>query len=84
MSVRLQVLIAEALEAGIRKAAKRARVTTSEWVRRAIEMALRQETDGLRGGAVDRLAALEAPTADIEQMLAEMDVGRGKGASKGH
>jgi hypothetical protein len=45
------------------------------WVRRAIEQALsngQTEVDPL-----DRLSHLGAPTADIEQMLAEIESGRG-------
>jgi hypothetical protein len=75
MSYRLQVLIPEALERQVRKAAHRHRLSTGAWVRRAIERALREPTD-----AADPLARLEtlgAPTADIRQMIAEIDAGRG-------
>jgi metal-responsive CopG/Arc/MetJ family transcriptional regulator len=75
MSFRLQILIPERLAARIRKAAERSRVSRGEWVRRAIERALveqRAEADPLA-----RLAGLEAPTADIEQMLSEIEAGRG-------
>lgn len=81
MSKRLQVLIPGSLDAVVQKAAKRARISKGEWVRRAIELALRQEREGPRGGAVDRLAALEAPTADIEQMIEQTEAGRGKGVA---
>jgi metal-responsive CopG/Arc/MetJ family transcriptional regulator len=67
MSHRLQVLIPEELDMQLRKAARRNRVSTSEWVRRA----LRQSVD-----PVARLASLNAPTADIEQMLSEIGCGR--------
>jgi hypothetical protein len=75
MSHRLQVLIPEALDARIGKAAQRQRVSKGEWVRQAIERALAEgprEADPL-----ERLAALGAPTGDIEQMLAEIEAGRG-------
>ena len=75
MSYRLQVLIPEALERQVRKAAQRNRLSTGAWVRQALERALREPP-----GAADplaRLASLGAPTADIDQMLAEIDAGRG-------
>ncbi len=75
MSHRLQVLIPESLEARLAKAAQRRRLSKGEWVRRAIEQALAEgprEPDPL-----DRLAALGGPTADIDQMLAEIEAGRG-------
>ena len=67
MSHRLQVLIPEDLDMQLRKAAQRSRVSKGEWVRRA----LRQSVD-----PVARLASLNAPTADIEQMLSEIVCGR--------
>jgi hypothetical protein len=74
MSHRLQVLIPERLEARIRKASQRCRISKGEWVRRAIEHALAQE--GAVADPLSRLAALGAPTADIDQMLAEIEAGR--------
>jgi hypothetical protein len=74
MSYRLQVLIPEELDARIRKASQRSRISKGEWVRRAIEQALdksRPEVDPLA-----KLASLGAPTADIEQMLVEIESGR--------
>ena len=48
MSHRLQVLIPEELDIRIRKAAQRGRISKGEWVRRAIEGALRSpETKGI-------------------------------------
>ena len=61
------MLIPEELDMQLRKAARRNRVSKGEWVRRA----LRQSVD-----AVARLASLNAPTADIEQMLSEIVRGR--------
>ena len=77
MSHRLQVLIPEKLDQRLRLAAKRDRVSKGEWVRRAVERAL-SGPDRRRGQTdpVARLASLEAPTADIEQMLAEIEAGR--------
>jgi predicted transcriptional regulator len=75
MSIRLQIVVPEALDRQIDKAAQRSRLSTSAWVRQAIERALAE--GGHAGEALDRLARLEAPTADIEQMLAEIEAGRG-------
>lgn len=74
MSHRLQVLIPESLEMSLRKAAQRSRVSKGEWVRRAIERALADEREA--GDPLSRLASLEAPTGDVEQMLAEIEAGR--------
>jgi hypothetical protein len=75
MSIRLQVLIPEGLDARIRKAAQRSRLSKGAWVRGAIERAIaedRQPADPLA-----KLASLGAPTGDIDQMLAEIEAGRG-------
>jgi len=73
--MRLQVLIPPGLEARIRKAAQRQGVSKGEWVRRALEAVLaggvREEADPLA-----RLSSLGGPTADIDQMLAEIEAGR--------
>ena len=74
MSKRLQVLVPEALDRRIRKAAQRSRLSAGAWVRQAIERALQ---DTHRGDPLDQLAALGAPTGDIAQLLAEIDAGRG-------
>ncbi|MEO7793781.1 MAG: hypothetical protein ABIV06_03335 [Thermoanaerobaculia bacterium] len=75
MSHRLQVLVPEALEAEIRKAATRGRISKGEWVRQAIEVALRERSP--QADPLARLARLDAPTGDLDQMLAEIDRGRG-------
>ncbi len=74
MSTRLQVLVPPGLDARIRKAAQRRGMSKGEWVREAIERALR---DGDRGfDPLARLASLGAPTADNDQMLGEIEAGR--------
>ena len=75
MSHRLQVLVPEGLDARIAKAAQRSRVSKGEWVRRALESAL-DDHQPQTPDALTRLAALGAPTGDIEQMLAEIEAGR--------
>jgi hypothetical protein len=72
---RLQVLVPTGLDTRIRKAAHRHRLTKGEWVRRAIERALAEERGPV--DPLDRLSRLGAPTADIDQMLAEIDAARG-------
>ena len=74
MSHRLQVLVPDGLEARIRKAAQRSKLSKGAWVRRAIEQALQVGTTA--GDPLARLSALGAPTGDIAQMLAEIDAGR--------
>lgn len=74
MSNRLQVLVPESLNARIRKAAQRGRVSVGEFVRQAVELALANER--MAGDPVARLARLDGPTGDIDQMLAEIETGR--------
>jgi hypothetical protein len=76
MSHRLQVLISEELDAQLEKAAQRSRISKGEWVRRALHESLGQ---GKQNSAVDplaRLAALNGPSSDLEQMLDEIEAGR--------
>jgi len=74
MSHRLQVLIPERLDARVRKASQRCRISKGEWVRRAIERTLAE--DAATPDPLSQLAGLGAPTADIDQMLAEIEAGR--------
>jgi len=77
MSHRLQVLIPEPLDRQVSKAAQRAGISKGEWVRRALEAALRPGRQvAERPDPLDRLGALGAPTADIDEMLADIDRGR--------
>jgi hypothetical protein len=73
MSRRLQVLIPEQLEVRIRTAALRQGVSKSAFVRNVLEQALPDSS--FRGQVsedpVASLAALNAPTADIEVMIAQ-------------
>ena len=78
MSKRLQVLLDEAEFAEIRKAARLSRMTVAEWVRQALRRARREEpmTDSRRKIALVREAARGSyPTADIDQMLSEIERG---------
>ena len=65
----------------IREAARRRGVTVSEWARSVLREARRADSDG---DADRKLAAIRAadcrsyPTADIDQMLAEVQKGYGE------
>ncbi len=74
MSERLQILIPESLAARLRKAAQRAGTTRSALVRDAIERAL--DEYGGTDDPVSALGELDAPTADIERMIEEIEDGR--------
>ena len=83
MSKRLQVLLDEVEWAAVRRAARRQRITTAEWVRQALRSARREEPEGdpKRKLAVVRAAARYSfPTADIDEMLAEIERGYAGGA----
>ena len=78
MSKRLQVVVDDAELRGFRRAAKRAGMTLSEWVRQTLRRA-EQATDV--GDAARKLEALRIasryafPAPDIEQMLEETERG---------
>ena len=77
MSHRLQVLIPPDLDAQLRKSSQRLGISTGEFVRRALRKSVLQPVNEAdQKNPVAELAALSAPTADIEQMLAEIERGR--------
>jgi hypothetical protein len=78
MSKRLQVLIPDREMADIQRLAKRERVTVGEWVRRV----LREARAGrptvepeAKLKAVRRAVEYSFPTADVKQMLIEIERG---------
>jgi hypothetical protein len=75
MSIRLQVLVPETLERRVRKAAQRRQLSTGAWVREAMERML--DDDRPSADPLAKLGSLGAPTGDIDQMLAEIESGRG-------
>lgn len=74
MTHRLNVLIPEALNALVAEAARRGQISKAAWVRRAIEDALKRYSTIVRqaNDPLARLASLNAPTADIDYMIAEI------------
>jgi hypothetical protein len=77
MSHRLQVLIPPELDAQLRKAAQRSRMSKGEWVRRVLQESLQQPGKGKApSDSLLRLESLGAPTGDIDRMLSEIDSGR--------
>ncbi len=77
MSHRLQVLVPPELDAQLRKAARRSRMSKGEWVRRVLKEAVQRSAKGTAGrDPLTRLAGLHGPTADIDQMLSEIEAGR--------
>jgi hypothetical protein len=76
MSHRLQVLIPPELDANPEKAAQRSCMSKGAWVRTALQAALDQSGHLAREDSVARLAALDGPTADMDQMPAEIEAGR--------
>lgn len=82
MTKRLQVLLEEAELREVQKAARRERMSTAEWVRRAIRTAQRTKPLSDTGRKLDviRVAARHAfPAPDIDQMLGEIERGYGAG-----
>lgn len=78
MSTRLQLLVDPEELREIQETAARHGMTVSEWVRRTLRAARRAEGGGdpARKLAVIRAASAHAyPTADIDQMLAEIEGG---------
>jgi hypothetical protein len=78
MSKRLQVLFREDEYRELEAIARRRRMSLSEWARQALRAARQRETlgDAERKLAVVREASRHAyPTADIDQMLEEIERG---------
>jgi len=83
MSRRLQVLLEEEESREIQSAARAKRQTVAEWVRHALRAARREQPapPADRKLAAVRAAARHAfPTADIDQMIAEIESGYGSGS----
>lgn len=78
MAKHLQVLLSDPEYQEIQRAARSRQMSIAEWVRQALVHACRREA---QGDVEKKLAAIrvavqyEAPTADIETMLAEIEQG---------
>jgi len=78
MSKRLQVILDDQEFEEIRATARQHGMTVSEWVRRMLQSARRQEATGdveRRLGAVRAAVRHQFPVADIDQMLREIEHG---------
>jgi len=78
MSKRLQVLLDEAELRELRRVARARHLTVAEWVRQALRAARRREPVGEAGpklAAIRRAASHSFPTADIDEMLADIERG---------
>jgi hypothetical protein len=65
VSHRLQVLISPELDAQLRKAAQRIRVSKGEWVRRVLQESVRKPSKGrAMSDPLVRLESLGTPTAE--------------------
>ncbi len=80
MSKRLQVVLEDQELEQLRQAAREQGLTVSEWVRQALRRARagRPSVDRARKLAAVRVAARHSfPTADIDEMLAQIERGYG-------
>ena len=78
MAKRLQVILQDPEYREIQRAARSQRMSLAEWVRRALTSARRQEPEGsgtTKLEAIHRAAQYGYPTADIDQMLNEIEAG---------
>ncbi|MCY3892235.1 MAG: hypothetical protein OXF65_02955 [Acidimicrobiaceae bacterium] len=81
MSKRLQVLVPEDEYAEIQETARRCRLTVAEWVRQTMREALGSvspsaDPDTARLQAIAEASQHEFPTADIDEMLRDIENGR--------
>ena len=80
MSKRLQVILDEAELRAIQRAARAKRMTVAEWVRQTLRAARRREpaSDARKKMEAIRAATRHSfPTADIEEMLEQIETGYG-------
>jgi hypothetical protein len=80
MAKRLQVILQDPEYREIQRLARARRLSIAEWVRQALAAARRREPLGDAGKKLDifRAAARHTyPTADIDRMLSEIEIGYG-------
>jgi hypothetical protein len=78
MSKRLQVLLPDQEMSEIQRLAKREHLTVGEWVRRTLRQARANRPVSepeVKLKAIRRAAQYSFPTADLEQMLSEIERG---------
>ena len=84
MAKRLQVILQDPEYRDIQRIARSRQMSLAEWVRQALRLACRREPMGNIGKKLDVIRAgakQDYPTADIDQMLAEIE--RGYGSESG-
>lgn len=80
MAKRLQVILQDREYREIQRVASARHMSIAEWVRQALAAARRYEPLGDTGKKLDAVreaAKLEFPTADIDEMLAQIERGYG-------
>ena len=78
MSKRLQVILDDKELREIQRIARTKQMTVAEWVRQTLRAARRGEATGDTASKLEAIQAAarhSAPTADIEQMLKEIEAG---------
>jgi len=78
MAKRLQVILKDPEYREVQRAARARHMSIAAWVRRALEIVRRQEPVGNTAkkiAAIRAAAQFNGPTADIDQMLAEIEQG---------
>ena len=78
MAKRLQVIVQDPEYREIQRAARSGHMSLAEWVRQALASARRQEPEASNGKKLEsirRATQYEFPTADVDQMLAEIEAG---------
>jgi hypothetical protein len=82
MAKRLQVILQDSEYREIQRVASARHMSIAEWVRQALAAARRYEPLGNTGKKLDAVreaAKHEFPTADIDEMLAQIERGYGSG-----
>ena len=82
MSKRLQVILKDPEYREIKRAARARQMSIAEWVRQALQQAHRREPLGSAGKKLEVIRTAtrgDYPTADIDRMLAEIEMGYGSG-----
>ena len=82
MAKRLQVIVQDPEYREIQRAARLRRMTIAEWVRQSLVQARKSEPSrevASKLEVVRAAARMEFPTADIDRMLEEIELGCGSG-----